>query len=95
MLEEDANEIQAMIEKLNEEVPDSVAAITREIDEKFAEASNYFLDAIEDYLDFMENEDKVLLEQASRSIKQGAINLEEADAKAQTLYNLPSGKLDG
>jgi len=94
ILEEDGTEIQGMIEELNEEVPENVALITKEIDEKFAMASNYFLDAIEFYFDFLETENPEAIQKAKESIKEGARILEEADAKAQELTSVPEGTLE-
>ncbi len=83
-----------MIEELNQELPENVAQLTREIDEKFAGASNYFLDAVEFYMQYLENEDPDLIRNARNSIKQGAIMLEEADARAQSLYAVPEGSVE-
>jgi hypothetical protein len=95
LLEENANEIQGMIEKLNStELSEKVAAITREIDEKFAGASNYFLDAIEFYYDFIETENCEDIVQAKNSIAEGVKLLEEADAKAQGLTSIPEGRVE-
>lgn len=94
ILEEDGAEIQGMIEELNQELPEKVAQITREIDEKFAGASNYFLDAVELYIQYLSTEDPALVESALNSIKQGSIALEEADAKAQALYGVPEGSVE-
>lgn len=94
VLTDDADEIKEMIDELNEEVPENVAFITKEIDEKFANASNYFLDAIEFYFQFIEAEDPDHLENAKKSIKEGARLLEEADAKAQELSAVPKGNVE-
>lgn len=95
LLEETSQEIQSMIEKLNDpQLPEKVAEITSEIDEKFAGASNYFLDAIEFYMDFIETENYDDIEQARISITEGVKLLEEADAKAQSLSSVPRGSVE-
>ncbi|MCD4785132.1 MAG: hypothetical protein K8T10_15055 [Candidatus Eremiobacteraeota bacterium] len=94
ILEEDGSEIQGMIEELNEEVPEKVSIITKEIDEKFAMASNYFLDAIEYYFEFLDTENAESIQKAKESVKEGARILEEADAKAQELTSVPDGTLE-
>lgn len=94
VLVDDADEIKEMIDELNEEVPENVAFITKEIDEKFANASNYFLDAIEFYFQFIEAESPDHIENAKKSITEGARILEEADAKAQELSAIPRGNVE-
>jgi len=94
IIEEDEMEIQGMIEELNQEVPENVALIIGDIDEKFANASNYFLDAIEYYYQFPETEDPAIVERAMNSIKEGSRILEEADAKAQALQSVPDGSVE-
>lgn len=94
VLNDDADDIKEMIDELNEEVPENVAFITKEIDEKFANASNYFLDAIEFYFQFIETEDPSHIDNAKKSIKEGARILEEADAKAQELSTVPKGNVE-
>ncbi|MCE1247316.1 MAG: hypothetical protein LWY06_11785 [Firmicutes bacterium] len=95
LLEEISDEIQEMTRNLEKnDLPEKVAALTAEIDENFVGASGKFLDAIEFYYDFIETENPEDIEQATQSITEGVVLLEEADAKARELSSLPSGSIE-
>ena len=85
IIEEDGQVIQGMIDELDEEVPEQVAEITDKVDEKFAAACHCFLDVIDLYTDYLDDEDPKLLEDAKVILDKGSKILNEASKKADSL----------
>ena len=69
----------------SEEATQKVKDLCREVDEKFLQASNLHLGAIECLRRFMETEESPFLEKANIAMKDGEVLLEQADSKAREL----------
>jgi hypothetical protein len=80
-LEKDAEEIKQMVEGLKlDEMPEKVAMICRDVDEKFMQASNCHMEAVEMLKEYIDTEDSKLVDKTMESLKIGASLLEQADS---------------
>jgi hypothetical protein len=80
-LEKDAEEIKQMVEGLKlDEMPEKVAMICKDVDEKFMQASNCHMEAVEMLKEYIDTEDSKLVDKTMESLKIGASLLEQADS---------------
>lgn len=89
VLEQDALELQSIIEELNEELPEQVQEACLEVDKNMARSSNFFLEAINYMVEFMETEKVKFIEKARESIQMGSESLDKAEQINQQLGEIP------
>lgn len=84
-LEKEAEAIQILAGKLDNEVSEKVRKKCMQIDEKFLGASNLFLDAIDIFQQFIETESPELIDDGLKCMMDGAAQLEEGNELAKAL----------
>lgn len=89
LLENDALAIQDMVESLNDEAPDKVLELCRDLDENFAKSANFFLSAIDLLIEFLNTEDTDFIKQAKEDIGKGSELLKTAGEMMEDLSSIP------
>ncbi len=79
-----SEEIRQMMEELySDDLPEKVAELTRDIDDKFDEASSLHLDAVEMMLEYIETAQENLIDQAMETLEKAGGLLEHASMLAE------------
>lgn len=89
LLENDALTIQEMVESLNDEAPEKVLELCRDLDENFAKSANFFLSAIDLLIEFLNTEETDFIKQAKEEIGKGSELLKTAGEMMEGLKNIP------
>ncbi len=89
LLENDALTIQDMVESLNNDAPDKVLELCKDLDENFAKSANFFLSAIDLLIEFLNTEEKDFLIQAKEDIGKGSELLKTAGEMVEELSSIP------
>ena len=89
LLENDALTIQEMVESLNNEAPEKVLELCRDLDENFAKSANFFLSAIDLLIEFLNTEETDFIKQAKEDIGKGSELLKTAGEMAEELSSIP------